>query len=318
MSSYRYCSECRGDDGPFLICTKCSKKYHPECVGISSKQLPIQSYICTFCVQYNDVQHVQPIELTKKLDAIKLMHHYQLANRNEFIQVNKASFLQFCDNKKLEHILNIKIPKVPLNINDVDYCNINDTPSYLTNASLRDYQVDGINKINSWYLRGIGGILADEMGLGKTIQTIMFLASTKHILGVSGPHLVVTPLAVLQNWSNGNIIIIINISIFIIIIIIEFFKFAPSLTIKKLHGNNTERRSLFNNDDVINGKFDVYLTTYDVLISEEAFFSDSFIWASITIDEGTKPYTTTSTTTTSTTTTTTTTTTTLHLRVFIF
>jgi len=268
MSNYRYCSECRGDDGPFLICTKCSKKYHPECVGIPSKQLPIQSYTCSFCIQYEDVKYVQPIELTKKLETIKLMHHYQLANRNEFIQVNKTSFLQFCDNKKLDHILNIKIPKVPLNINDQDYCNLESTPSFLTNASLRDYQVDGINKINSWYLRGIGGILADEMGLGKTIQTIMFLASTKHILGVSGPHLVVTPLAVLQNWSN------------------EFFKFAPSLTIKKLHGNNTERRSLFNNEDVINGKFDVYLTTYDVLISEEAFFSDSFIWASITIDEG--------------------------------
>ena len=42
-----------------------------------------------------------------------------------------------------------------------------------------------------------------EMGLGKTIQTLSFLAALKHE-GVPGPHLVVTPLAVLQNWANGT------------------------------------------------------------------------------------------------------------------
>ena len=41
------------------------------------------------------------------------------------------------------------------------------------------------------------------MGLGKTIQTLSFLAALKHE-GVPGPHLVVTPLAVLQNWANGT------------------------------------------------------------------------------------------------------------------
>jgi SWI/SNF-related matrix-associated actin-dependent regulator of chromatin subfamily A member 5 len=197
------------------------------------------------------------------------MHHYQYANRNDFIRQNKESFLNFCDDNKLETILNTKVSnKYPSNMDEDDFVNINEAPSFLTNATLRDYQCDGCNKVNSWYLRGIGGILADEMGLGKTIQTIMFIASCKYKLGISGPHLVVTPLAVLQNWSN------------------EFFKFCPSLTIKKLHGNSNERKSLFNNDDVINAKFDVYLTTYDVLIIEEAFFSDSFVWASITIDEG--------------------------------
>jgi len=72
--------------------------------------------------------------------------------------------------------------------------------------------------LNSWFLRGVGGILADEMGLGKTIQTISFLAGLKHRLQLTGPHLVVTPLAVLQNWAN------------------EFDKFCPTLSFKKLYG----------------------------------------------------------------------------------
>eukprot|EP00961_Rhodomonas_salina_P041332 556575-Rhodomonas_salina.1 len=39
------------------------------------------------------------------------------------------------------------------------------------------------------------------MGLGKTLQTIAFLCALKEA-GLQGPHLVVTPLAVLQNWHN--------------------------------------------------------------------------------------------------------------------
>ena len=39
------------------------------------------------------------------------------------------------------------------------------------------------------------------MGLGKTLQTLSFLAALKDA-GLPGPHLVVTPLAVVQNWAN--------------------------------------------------------------------------------------------------------------------
>ena len=40
--------------------------------------------------------------------------------------------------------------------------------------------------------------------IGKTIQTIMFLASCKHKIGVSGPHLVVTPLGYINTNININ------------------------------------------------------------------------------------------------------------------
>ena len=38
--------------------------------------------------------------------------------------------------------------------------------------------------------------------------------------------------------------------------------------------------------DVLSGSFDIYLTTYETILCEEAFFSDSWSWATVTIDEG--------------------------------
>lgn len=49
-----------------------------------------------------------------------------------------------------------------------------------------------------------GGILADDMGLGKTIQTIALMASTKAQHESEGRRstLIVTPLALIQQWAN--------------------------------------------------------------------------------------------------------------------
>lgn len=50
-----------------------------------------------------------------------------------------------------------------------------ESPYYIQNGKLRDYQVRGLNWMISLYENGINGILADEMGLGKTLQTISLL-----------------------------------------------------------------------------------------------------------------------------------------------
>lgn len=71
-------------------------------------------------------------------------------------------------------------------------------------AALRPYQVDGVNWLLSQYAIGTGGILGDEMGLGKTIQTLVFLSALK-ASGLHGPHLIVTPLAVLQKYVRPHL-----------------------------------------------------------------------------------------------------------------
>lgn len=80
--------------------------------------------------------------------------------------------------------------------------------------------------------------------------------------------MVITPLAVLQNWAN------------------EMTRFCPSLTFKKLYGNLSERQQLFTDEKVVEGEFDVYLTTYETICCEEGFFADSWEWSTVTIDEG--------------------------------
>lgn len=50
-----------------------------------------------------------------------------------------------------------------------------ESPSYIVNGEMRDYQIRGLNWMIDLYENGINGILADEMGLGKTLQTISLL-----------------------------------------------------------------------------------------------------------------------------------------------
>uniref|UniRef100_A0A2N9J7G3 Helicase ATP-binding domain-containing protein n=1 Tax=Fagus sylvatica TaxID=28930 RepID=A0A2N9J7G3_FAGSY len=61
-------------------------------------------------------------------------------------------------------------------------------------------------------------ILADEMGLGKTIQAITYLTLLKHLHNDPGPHLIVCPASVLENWER------------------ELKKWCPSFSILQYHG----------------------------------------------------------------------------------
>lgn len=68
---------------------------------------------------------------------------------------------------------------------------------------LKPYQLVGVNFLLLLYRKKIGGaILADEMGLGKTIQAITYLTVLKHLKDDPGPHLIVCPASVLENWKR--------------------------------------------------------------------------------------------------------------------
>ena len=57
-----------------------------------------------------------------------------------------------------------------------------ESPGFIKNGEMRDYQVAGLNWLVSLHENGISGILADEMGLGMTLQTIAFLRYLRHII----------------------------------------------------------------------------------------------------------------------------------------
>ena len=63
--------------------------------------------------------------------------------------------------------------------------------------------------------------------------------------GLTGPALVVAPLAVYQNWAN------------------ECKRFTPELTFFKLHGSAHERNALLERADVVYAEYDLFITTYE-------------------------------------------------------
>lgn len=84
---------------------------------------------------------------------------------------------------------------------------------------LKPYQLVGVNFLLLLFRKGIGGvILADEMGLGKTIQALTYLSLLKHLNDESGPHLIVCPASVLENWER------------------ELKRWCPSFSVLQYHG----------------------------------------------------------------------------------
>ncbi len=68
---------------------------------------------------------------------------------------------------------------------------------------LKGYQMIGINFLMLLYRTQVGGaILADEMGLGKTCQIISYLGAIAALEHDEGPHLVVVPASLLENWQR--------------------------------------------------------------------------------------------------------------------
>ncbi|KAI0853272.1 SWI/SNF family of DNA-dependent ATPase [Daldinia vernicosa] len=139
-----------------------------------------------------------------------------------------------------------------------------ESPAFIQ-GTMRDYQIAGLNWLISLHENGISGILADEMGLGKTLQTISFLGYLRHIMDTKGPHLVIVPKSTLDNWKR------------------EFAKWTPEVNVLVLQGAKEERHNLIN-ERLIDEKFDVCITSYEMILREKAHLK-KFAWEYIIIDE---------------------------------
>ncbi|MCJ1303302.1 hypothetical protein MMC08_006110 [Hypocenomyce scalaris] len=140
-----------------------------------------------------------------------------------------------------------------------------ESPGFIKGGQMRDYQVAGLNWLVSLHENGISGILADEMGLGKTLQSIAFLGYLRHVCDITGPHLIVVPKSTLDNWNR------------------EFTMWTPEVNVLILQGAKDERHQLIN-DRLIDEKFDVCITSYEMILREKAHLK-KFAWEYIIIDE---------------------------------
>ena len=132
-------------------------------------------------------------------------------------------------------------------------------------GTMRDYQVAGLNWMVSLHENGISGILADEMGLGKTLQTISFLGYLRHICDIKGPHLITVPKSTLDNWKR------------------EFARWTPEVDVLVLQGAKEERHQLIN-ERLVDAKFDVCVTSYEMILREKTHLK-KLPWKYIIIDE---------------------------------
>lgn len=143
-------------------------------------------------------------------------------------------------------------------------------------ATLRPYQMEGLNWLNRLRIKGLGGCLADEMGLGKTLMSLALLQHVKNEqqqqeveLEVEGDlpqellanfhqemqkvdrlhSLIVMPLSLVHNWER------------------EINKFAPQI---KVHTHIGLQRT---REKITFSEYDIVLTTYHTLRNDVEMFS---------------------------------------------
>ncbi|MFE7842820.1 SNF2-related protein [Streptomyces sp. NPDC057474] len=125
-------------------------------------------------------------------------------------------------------------------------------------ATLRDYQLRGLDWLARMTSLGLGGCLADDMGLGKTITLIALHLHRQSDTSSAGPTLVVCPASLMGNWQR------------------EIEKFAPGVPVRRFHGS---RRSL---NGLADGEF--VLTTYGTM-RLDAPRLDDVPWGMVVADE---------------------------------
>lgn len=130
-------------------------------------------------------------------------------------------------------------------------------PEALT-ATLRDYQLRGLNWLNTMTSLGLGACLADDMGLGKTITLIALHLHRQSDRDAAGPTLVVCPTSLMGNWQR------------------EIERFAPGTPVRRFHGAS---RSL---EGLVDGEF--VLTTYGTMRLDAPRLA-AVTWGMVVIDE---------------------------------
>ncbi|WP_422399134.1 DEAD/DEAH box helicase [Streptomyces netropsis] len=125
-------------------------------------------------------------------------------------------------------------------------------------ATLRDYQLRGLDWLNRMTSLGLGGCLADDMGLGKTVTLIALHLHRQAQPGAAGPTLVICPTSLMGNWQR------------------EIEKFAPGTPVRRFHGSS---RSL---DALADGEF--VLTTYGTMRLDASRLAETD-WGLVVTDE---------------------------------
>ncbi|PIJ51008.1 helicase [Erwinia sp. OLTSP20] len=134
------------------------------------------------------------------------------------------------------------------------------TPPAGLQATLRDYQLQGVSWMQALSRQSLAGVLADDMGLGKTVQTLAHILLEKENARLDLPALIVVPTTLIYNWLS------------------EAQRFAPELRVLSLSG--PQRNEYFSCLD----QYDVVLTSYSLLWRDQAVLRNQS-WHLLILDE---------------------------------
>ncbi|MFJ7283002.1 SNF2-related protein [Pseudomonas sp. NPDC099000] len=127
-------------------------------------------------------------------------------------------------------------------------------------ATLRPYQLEGLNWMQTLRELEVGGILGDDMGLGKTLQTLAHLLTEKQAGRLDRPALAVMPTSLIPNWLD------------------ESQRFTPQLKVLALHGAARQK------DFASLAEYDLVLTTYALLPRDLEVLRPQ-LWSVLILDE---------------------------------
>uniref|UniRef100_A0A182JZE0 Helicase ATP-binding domain-containing protein n=1 Tax=Anopheles christyi TaxID=43041 RepID=A0A182JZE0_9DIPT len=208
------------------------------------------------------------LELTRKRQLQLEALEKKLAGFAKFNQEHPKKNVrarEITDNRKLRNIENLRKDDYANNNNE-DAIEFTETPSFI-NATMRDYQIAGLNWLISLYKNNLNGILADEMGLGKTIQSISMIGYLLFVRKLKGPFLVVVPLSTVPNWMN------------------EFARFLPGAKVFRAHMVGPQKTKIFDKLRASRPTWNVAITSYEFITNHSVYFkSINFHYA--IIDEG--------------------------------
>lgn len=123
------------------------------------------------------------------------------------------------------------------------------TPPGQLHATLRPYQLQGLEWLQFLREYDLAGVLADDMGLGKTIQALAHLLTEKQADRLDLPALVVAPTSLMGNWRD------------------EARRFAPDLRLLVLHGSGRHEHLEKLAD------YDLIVTSYPLLARDQEFLT---------------------------------------------
>ena len=194
-----------------------------------------------------DLDKLAPVvQIFDELGINQLNNHVEQRPLWSLASLDKEQFvglpIKFSMTNKLHQIQQQMLGQVPYNTPKV--------PAQIQ-ASLRNYQIDGITWLDRLRNMHLNGILADDMGLGKTLQAIISVTQYK-LENPNSQSLVVCPTSLVYNWKE------------------EVAKFNPKLRVLPIDGNPNQRKKLIGDID----SYDIVITSYTLLQKDIEFYKN--------------------------------------------